>query len=675
MESRQGPAESARRSVERAAEADARPCFLERVGEAAIVQLYADGFAALPRREKLLVWHLAQAAIAGRDIYFDQRYAHNLEMRELLEALVPEWPRMPDDVREPIARYTKLFWINSGPHNNLTAQKFVLECSPEAFERAVSEAVRRGARVPSRAGEPLDRLLSRVRPLFFDRSVHRTVTSKTPVEGQDILTASVNNLYVGVTTADLESFEELYPLNSRLVKRDGTLVEEVYRLDGRYGPYIKRVCAHLEAALPYTTPAMARALEALVRLYRTGSTDDRRAYDIAWVKDRDSPVDTINGFVEIYMDARGRKGAWEALVYYIHPEKTAAISRIAEHAQWFEDRMPWDPRYRKPRVTGVTARAIEVVIETGDSGPVTPIGINLPNDQEIRETHGSKSVSLSNVLEAHEKSTPLSFRAEFSWDEDEITRATHWGAYAGELTTNLHEVIGHGSGLVSESLRGMPETALKEQFSAIEESRADLVALYFIADPYMVELGLIPAGDFENVVRAEYESYARNALVQLRRVRHGSQIEEDHMRNRQMIVRWLMAHTDAITVATRDGKTFYRVGSLAAFRSGVARLLAEVQRIKAEGDYEAARTLMESYGVHFDPALRDEIVARVDRLDMPSYTAFVMPMLEPVYDGSGIVDIAITYLRDFTAQMLEYANATRPEREEMLRQIAAEQAR
>jgi dipeptidyl-peptidase III len=499
------------------------------------------------------------------------------------------------------------------------------------------------------------------------------VTSKTPGEGQDILTASVNNLYEGVTAADLEGFEEAYPLNSRLVKRDGTLVEEVYRIGGRYTPYIERVCAHLEAAVPYATPAMRRALEALVRFYQTGSADDRRAYDVAWVEDRDSPVDTINGFVEIYMDARGRKGAWEALVYYLHPEKTAAISRIAEHAQWFEDRMPWDARYRKPRVTGVTARAIEVVIETGDSGPVTPIGINLPNDQEIRETHGSKSVSLSNVLEAYEKSTPRAFRAEFSWDEDEIARATRWGAYAGELTTNLHEVIGHGSGLVSESLRGLPEAGLEEQFSAIEESRADLVALYFIADPRMVELDLIPAADREDVVRAEYESYARNALVQLRRVRDGAQIEEDHMRNRQMIVRWLMAHTDAITAATRDGKTFYRVGSLAAFRSGVARLLSEVQRIKAEGDYEAARALMETYGVHFDPALRDEVVARVDHLDMPSYTAFVMPRLEPVRHGSEIADVLITYPGDFTAQMLEYAEAARPQREEMLRLIASEQ--
>jgi dipeptidyl-peptidase III len=673
METTQGPAESQQQPTTAAAGGDGRPYLVERVGDAAIVQLYADGFDALELRERLLVWHLAQAAIAGRDIYFDQRYAHNLEMRELLEALVGEWPRLPSDVGEAVVRYTKLFWINTGPYNNLTAQKFVIECSPDAFERAVRDATGRGVRLPAREGESLDAMLARLRPLLFDRATDPAVTCKTPGEGRDILTASVNNLYDGVALADLDHFEEAYPLNSRLVKRDGALVEEVYRADGRYAPYIERICRHLEAAAPYATPAMGRALDALVRFYRSGSAEDHRAYDVAWVEDRDSPVDTINGFVEIYMDARGRKGAWEALVYYLHPEKTAAMARIAEHAQWFEDRMPWDPRYRKPQVTGVTARAIEVVIETGDSGPVTPVGINLPNDQEIRETHGSKSVLLSNVFDAYEKSTPRSFRAEFSWDEDEVARAMRWGTQASELTTNLHEVIGHGSGLVSESLNGMPEAALREQFSTIEESRADLVALYFIADAHMVELGLVPRDDHEDVVRAEYESYARNALVQLRRVREGSQIEEDHMRNRQLIVHWLMAHTDAIRVATRDGKTYYRVHSLTAFRAGVARLLAEVQRIKAEGDHEAARVLVETYGVHFDPALRDEIVARVEHLDMPSYTAFVMPRLEAAHDTSGaITGVSITYPRDFTAQMLEYADATRREREAMRETITEE---
>jgi dipeptidyl-peptidase-3 len=401
---------------------------------------------------------------------------------------------------------------------------------------------------------------------------------------------------------------------------------------------------------------MADALRALVRFYRTGRTEDRRSYDIAWVADNESPVDTINGFIEVYMDARGVKGAWEALVYYVHPEKTAAVRTIADHAQWFEDRMPWDPKWRKRQVTGVSARAIEVIVEAGDSGPVTPIGINLPNDQEIRETHGSKSVSLSNVSEAYEKSMPREFRREFSWTPDEVARAEHWGAFASELTTNLHEIIGHGSGLVSPALNGAPEKVLKEHASAIEEARADLVALYFIADPYLVEIGIVPADAHQDIVLAEYEAYARNALVQLRRIREGSQIEEDHMRNRQLIVHWLLANTNALQIARRDGKTFYRLIDAPALREGVGRLLAEVQRIKAEGDYEAARQLLETYGVHFDPELRDEVVGRVDHLNLPSYTAFVMPRLSPVHDENGaVVDVRISYPRDLTVQMLEYS--------------------
>jgi dipeptidyl-peptidase-3 len=287
---------------------------------------------------------------------------------------------------------------------------------------------------------------------------------------------------------------------------------------------------------------------------------------------------------------------------------------------------------------------------------MTPIGINLPNDQEIRETYGSKSVSLSNVTEAYEKSMPREFRSEFSWSADEVARAERWGAFASELTTNLHEIIGHGSGLVSPLLNGAPEKALKEQFSAIEEARADLVALYFVADPYLVEIGVVPADALQEVVLAEYEAYARNALTQLRRIREGVQIEEDHMRNRQLIVHWLLANTEAIQIASRDGKTFYRMVDARAFRDGVGRLLAEVQRIKAEGDYEAAKELIETYGVHFDPELRDEVVRRVERLDLPSYTAFVMPKLEPVTDAAGtIVDVNISYPQDLMTQMLEYS--------------------
>ena len=641
-----------------------RQYLLERIGEAAVVQVYADGFRDLPLREKTLVWHLSQAAIAGRDIFYDQRYAHNLEMRDVLEAIVTHPAGIDRAALAEIERYTKLFWINTGPYNNLTSRKFVLACTPKAFATAAKAAERSGAHFPLRDGDTLDTLLARLHPMFFDLDVDPIVTSKTPRTGKDIITASANNLYVGATLADLEGFDEKYALNSRVVKRDGVLVEEVYRVGGRYSAQISAIVQHLEAAMPYATEPMAHALRALVRFYQTGEDADREAYDIAWVQDKASPVDTINGFVEVYLDARSIKGAWEALVFYVNSDKTTQIRTIAAQAQWFEDHMPWDPKYRKEGVHGVTANAIDIVVETGESGPITPVGINLPNDQRIRERYGSKSVSLSNVTEAYDKSMLPEFRNEFSWTVEEAERSKQWNAFAGELTTNMHEVIGHGSGKVAERLNGNPQAALKEQFSAIEESRADLVALYFLPDRKLVEFGIVPEEAHDEIVRTEYESYTRNALVQLRRIREGTQIEEDHMRNRQMIVRWLMANTDAIEVRTREGKTYFVMTDPKAFRAGVGRLLADVQRIKAEGDYAAALALVDTYGVHFDPALRDEVVARVDRLQLPSYTGFVMPRLEAVTDASGaITDVHLSAPLDLSAQMLEYSAATRHLRE------------
>lgn len=633
-----------------------RKYLLEQIDDAAVVQLYADGFQALPLREKILIWHLYQAALAGRDIYFDQRYEHALEMREVLEEVLTHAENVPPRVLDEIRRYTKLFWLNTGPYNNLTARKFLLRLDPGAFADAVRSAAAAGARFPLRDGETVGEMLIRMAPLFFDASVDPICTNKTPGAGRDILRESANNLYDGVTMDDLAAFDERHALNSRLVKRNGVIVEEVYRVGGRYGAQIAEIVRHLENALPYATPAMAKALAALARFYRTGEAADREQYDIAWVQDRESPVDTINGFIEVYMDARGMKGAWEALVYYVNRDKTDAIRHIAREAQWFEDHMPWDPRWRKEGVEGVTANAIDVVVESGDCGPVTPVGINLPNDQRIRERYGSKSVSLSNVHEAYEKSTPPSFRKEFSWTPEEAERAERWSAFAGELTTNMHEVIGHGSGRVEERLDGNPQAVLKEQYSALEEARADLVGLYFIADDKIVEMGLVPSESRDEIVLAEYEGYCRNALVQLRRVREGSQIEEDHMRNRQMIVRWLMANTNAIEVRRRDGKTYYAMIDAGEFRRGVGRLLAEVQRIKSSGDYRAARELFETHGIHFDPALRDEVVARVEHLKLPSYTGFVMPRLEPLRDEAGeITDVTISYPLDLERQMLEYS--------------------
>ena len=644
---------------------EARKYLLDRVDDAAVVQVYADGFSALPLKEKTLLWHLYQAAIAGRDIYYDQISAHGLEMRAVIEGIVGHPEMVNAQTLGEVQRYAKLFWINSGPYNNLTAKKFVLTCSPQAFADAARLAAAEGARFPTAPGESLDQLLARLQPMFFDPSVAPSITTKTPPPGQDILTASANNLYSGVTMSDLKGFSEHYALNSRLVKRPGGgLVEEVYRVGGRYDAPLGDVVTHLEEARSFATAPMAKALDALIKWYRTGEPVDRRAYDVAWVEDKASPDDTINGFTEVYLDPRSEKGAWEAAVFHVNQEKTEAIHTLAANAQWFEDHMPWDAKYRKSGVKGITANAVDIIVETGNAGPVTPIGINLPNDEQVRQEFGSKSVSLWNVNDAYTKSTDPRLRSEFAWTPDEAARSEKWGGLSGDLTTDMHEVIGHASGKLSDRVQGKPQTFLKEYFSALEEGRADLVGLYFLADPKLAELGVVPAADQPDIARAEYEAYTRNALVQLRRVKQGESLEEDHMRNRQMIVRWLMANTKAIETRQRDGKTFYVVVDPAAFREGAGRLLAEVQRIKSEGDFGAAKALFDTYGIHFDPALRDEVVRRVDALGLPSYTGFVMPRLEAVTGPDGTVtDVKISYPQDLQTQMLEYSDMTRASRD------------
>jgi dipeptidyl-peptidase-3 len=635
---------------------DDRQFLVERVDDASVVQLYADGFDELPVQQKILIWHLSQAALAGRDIFYDQRHRYALEMRDVLESILTHAKGVDAAALKEIERYTKLFWINSGPYNNLTARKFVLELKPDALRAAARAAAKSGAKLPVKSGESVDALIARLEPMFLDPNVDPIVTNKNPPAGKDILTGSANNLYAGVSLSDLKGFSEKYPLNSRLVKQSGKLVEEPYRINGRYSTQIAEIVKHLEAAIPVAPQATAEALRALIRFYQTGKTADRVKYDIAWVQDKSSPVDTINGFIEVYLDPRGIKGAFEGIVFYVNKEKTERIRRMGDNAQWFENQMPWDPKYRKPDVKGIVANAIDVVFETGDAGPVSAIGINLPNDQVIREKYGSKSVSLSNVIEANDKATPATMRTEFAWTPDEAARAAKWGAFAGELHTDMHEVIGHASGRGSDALKTSPQEALKEYYSALEEGRADLVALYFFPDPKLGELGVVPAADQETIARTQYEAYTRQALVQLRRVRDRNEIEEDHMRNRQMIVRWLMANTKAIEERHRDGKSYYAMVDAKAFREGVGRLLAELQRIKAEGDYAAARSLFEKYGVHFDPKLRDEVVARVEKLNLSSYTGFLMPKLTPVVGRDGtITDVKISYPRDLTAQMLEYS--------------------
>lgn len=634
---------------------------LEQVDDVAVVQLYADGFDSLPLELKMLTWHLYQAAVAGRDIYYDQRHRDALVMRAVLELVLRHGGEdgvVPAPVLEEIRRYTKLFWIHSGPYHGLTARKFVLRCTPEDLASAVRAAVARGGSVPLDTGETLDQLLARLGPSFFDPDHEPMVTSKSPGADVDLLQASANNLYDGVSLSDLGGFVEKYGLNSRLVRRDQGLVEEVYRPDGRYGRHIATIVDHLRSALPFASGQTRRALEALVRAYESGEADDRRTYEIAWVEDRHPMIDTINGFVEVYLDPRGIKGAWEGLVMQVNTERTTVLERLASAAAWFEARIPCKPEWRRTDVVGVTARAVDVIVETGEAGPLSAIGINLPNDQHIREQYGSKSVSLVNVMDAYERSQRPEFRQEFCWSDEEADRAERWAPLAGEVTTAIHEVIGHGSGRVADRLEGQPQLALRETYSTIEETRADLVALYFLPEPRVAALGLLPAAEQSSVVRAGFEAFARTALVQLRRVRTGTTLEEDHMRNRQLIVHWLLAHTDAIDVRVRDGRTFYVVADVEAFHDGVCRLLGEVQDIKSEGDYERAASLVSTYGTTFDPRLRDEIAARVDRHGLPSLTAFVQPKLEPVTDESGqVMDVRITYPQDLERQMLGYAEA------------------
>ena len=548
-----------------------------------------------------------------------------------------------------------MFWLNSGGYNNLTARKFVLRLSEAALVEAVEAATRAGAPVRPAAGETAAGLARRLAPFLVDVSVDPMVTQKTPGPGGDILRDSGNNLYAGVTETDLDGFEERYPLNSRLVKQDGGLVEEVYRTTGRYGAELSRIVRHLEAAMPLATPAFAAALAALVQWYRSGEDTDRIAFDIAWVKATDSPVDTMNGFIEVYMDARGIKGAWEGLVYYINVEDLAhpAARRAGAVGQGADANRPGLPqaggagrdRHRHRRGGGSRRfRTDHPDRRQPAQRPACPRG--------PRQQVGHAVERLRGLRAQHHRRVP----PRFTWDDAEFARAKLWGATAGELATEIHEVLGHGSGRMDEGVTAQPQELLEGRSSALEETRADLVALYFCADPRLAELDIVPASTTPRIVRTEYEAFARTSLVQLRRVREGTQLEEDHMRNRQAIVHWLLAHTDAISVRIRDGRTFHVLESVERFRQGVGEMLREVQRIESEGDYPAARALFETYGVHFDPELRNEIVGRVDRLNLPSVhrlrDADADPGARPGGRGHRRADVGP---RPFAEQMLGYS--------------------
>jgi dipeptidyl-peptidase-3 len=642
------------RPAERSAE---RPYLLERVGEFAIARLYADSFHDLSRQQRILAYYLSRAAIAGRDIYYDQMGRDNLEVRDLLEEILTHPGQVAPSFRERLLSYLKLFWINNGNHNDRTKLKFVPEFTYDDLREAAEAAARGGAEFRLALGEVLRQKLERLRPVLFDLHHEPLVTCKSPPPGQDILACSSVNYYEGVRLQDLKGFREAHPLNSTLVRRDGGLVEEVWRAGrgaipaGRYARELKTMIGFLDKARAAAGAEQAGVLGDLVDYFATGDPEAFRRYNLGWVRE-ETPVDTVNGFIETYKDPRSQKGAYEGIVYVVNPGLARTQKALAGLAQYFEDRAPWDDRYKRHGFTVPIANAVDVLVAVGDGGPMPAIGINLPNEESIRERYGNKSVSLVNVMDSHHGALESRLASEFVLPADRPL-VLKYGTAVVLLETTMHEALGHASGKVSEALRGDPADALREYYAALEEARAELVALYHLPDPRLVEIGALPSPD---AVRAAYSEYAAHDLYMLRRVRQGNVLEDDHMRATHLIVSYLREVTHAVEEVRDEGRTYQRVTDIGAMRRGLGQLLAEVQRIKGEGDYDAARRLMERFAIRIDPRLRDEMVVRADRVEVPSYVAYVMPDILPVRDASGeVVDARVADDSDFATQMLRYS--------------------
>lgn len=631
-----------------------------------ILRYQVPGFANLSLRQKQLLYHLSEAALMGRDILFDQNGRYNLVIRRTLEA-VYLYGKVDKSSADYLAFevYLKRVWFANGIHHHYGEDKFIPGFSEAFFDAAVRSVD--VSLLPLKADETVDALLACLKPVIFDPSVmpKRTVQSGDT----DWIQASANNYYgEDVTQAEVEAFYGKmkaegdsrcplsYGLNSRLEKENGQLVERVWKVGGLYSEAIERIVAELEKATAFAENEKQRQIIAtLIDYYRTGDLRTFDTYSILWVEDTDSQVDFVNGFIETYGDALGLKASWESTVNFRNEEATRRTQIISENAQWFEDHSPVDKRFKKERVKGVSAKVITVTMLGGDCYPSTPIGINLPNADWIRRDHGSKSVTIENIMEAYDKASQGSgFSDEFVWSDEERNRIKTYGFLTDMLHTDLHECLGHGSG---QLLPGTDPDALKAYASTLEEARADLFGLYYLADPKMQELGLVPDG---KAFKAEYYKYMMNGLLtQLVRIEEGKDVEEAHMRNRQLIARWVFeqgATDKVVELKKREGKTFVVIHDYQQLRVLFGKLLAEVQRIKSEGDYEAGRSLVENYGVKIDPVLHHEIRERYVRLHLSPYKGFVNPVMREVKDNSGhVTDITLDYTEGYAEQMLRYS--------------------
>jgi len=658
------PAARAAEPLEIAAEGEASfRVEAERFADVRVLRYRAPGFEALAPKTKELLYYLYEAALSGREIIYDQKYRYNLAVRRVLEEVVKHYPgdRGAADF-QALTVYLKRVWFANGIHHHYSNDKFVPGFDFAAFERIVKATP---GEFPVRPGQTLDELLAELKPVMFDRSVDAKLVTKSGTV--DVLAGSAVNFYDhDLTQAEVAAFyaarknaNDSEPvslgLNSTLVRRGGVPVEQVWKVGGRYTQALEHVVSWLEKAAAVAENAAQRtALEKLVAYFRSGELSDWDEYNVAWVEDKDSLVDVINGFIEVYNDPLGMRGSFESVVSFRDPVATQRIDAIANQAQWFEDHLPILDRHKKASVKGITGKVITVVIEAGDSAPTTPVGINLPNADWIRKQHGSKSVSLGNIVAAY-NAVRGGADKEFAWDAADIERGERYSELAETLHTDMHEVIGHASGQLDPGVGPLHDT-LKNFGSTLEEARADLVALYYAIDPKLVEMGLMPSID---VGKTEYDHYIRNGLQQqLYRVPPGGDVEEDHMRNRQLVAAWVYEKglpDNVIERRVRDGKTYFVVRDYDKLRVLFGDLLRELQRIKSAGDYAAIRDLVEHYAVKVDPVMHAEVLERYAKLDIPAYSGFIGPRLVPVESGGRIVDVRIEYPDDFSAQMLEYA--------------------
>ena len=646
------------------AEADKFDYTVEQFADLQILRYRVPGFENLSLQQKELVYYLTEAALQGRDILFDQNGKYNLRIRRTLEAVYTGYKgdkNTPDFKAMEV--YLKRVWFSNGIHHHYGSEKFVPGFAPEFFKEAVLSVDT--STLPLAEGQTVEQLCDELSPVIFDPAVMPKRVNQAA--GEDLVLTSACNYYDGVTQKEAEDFYNVmkdpkdetpvsYGLNSRLVKENGKIQEKIWKVGGLYGQAIDKIVYWLKKAEGVAeNPEQKAVIAELIKFYETGDLKTFDEYAILWVKDLNSLVDFVNGFTESYGDPLGMKASWESLVNFKDMEATHRTEVISGNAQWFEDHSPVDKQFKKDEVKGVSAKVITAAILAGDLYPATAIGINLPNSNWIRSHHGSKSVTIGNITDAYNKAAHGNgFNEEFVYSDAELQLIDKYADLTGELHTDLHECLGHGSGKL---LPGVDPDALKAYGSTIEEARADLFGLYYVADPKLVELGLTPN---EDAYKAEYYTYLMNGLMtQLVRIEPGNNVEEAHMRNRQLIARWVFekgAADKVVELVKKDGKTYVVVNDYEKLRELFGKLLSEIQRIKSTGDYQSAHDLVENYAVKVDPALHAEVLERYKKLNLAPYKGFVNPKYEAVVDAAGkITDVKVTYDEGYAEQMLRYS--------------------